>query len=175
MKAIAVKSVVILVVVLGLVNYVVYLQTGQMPVIKFAERISDFSLSLPDMPDVKLPETIKQLGNSTDLLPATQTRIYKWTDRQGVVHYGEEPPPDGHAEMLMIDSNTNLVKGLAPEEFVSAAEQQAAGGRAFLIDDGVPAESTGIDTESPPLEQTHQAKKLLEQRNQNQQNLLDNL
>ena len=175
MKKIICKSIALLVVVIGLVNYLVYLKTGQMPVKEFVSSARDFSWSLPDMPQISLPESIQKLGNSaTDMLPENQTRIYKWTDAHGVVHYSEEPPLDIPAQEMLIDPNTNVVKGLAPEEFVKINPQNSLGGGAYLIGDDSAGEP-GINTESPPLEQAIKAKELLEQRNQQQQKILDTL
>jgi len=81
-------------------------------------------------PMLSLP-TSKDLFASTPesgqtLLPATQTKVYKWQDAQGVWHYGDQAPTaQTPVQTVVVDSRTNVIQGLqpAPEDDTSPATQ----------------------------------------------------
>ncbi len=99
MGKLIVKMLVLLAIVVGMSNYALYLMTGQSP---FAGDGPDLSIGLP---------------SASSVLPAGKEQAYKWRDKDGVVHYSSEPPPDSEsAELLQVDPNTNLVQGLRPSE-----------------------------------------------------------
>jgi len=100
MKKMIFKALFMLLVVTGLSNYLIYLNTGQAPF-----TIDSFKLDNISAPD---------LGN---LAPQGDDTAYKWVDENGVTQYSSEPPPEHiRAQTLTIDPNTNLVAGTKPKE-----------------------------------------------------------
>ncbi len=90
------KIAVMLIIVVGMSNYVMYIMTGKSPF-----SFSGNGPSLPNAPSM------------SDLVPAGKQTAYKWTDANGVVHYSSEPPPEGQqATELEVDPNANLIQGL---------------------------------------------------------------
>lgn len=107
------KVMVMVAVMVGVSNYVLYLMTGKSP------------FSKDDIPTIATPN----LQNIVPALPAGKDTVYKWTDADGAIHYSSEPPPESHqasAEKMEVDPNTNLIQGIkvpepTPETAVSAA------------------------------------------------------
>jgi len=98
------KAVLMLGIVLGISNYVMYLMTGKTPF----SQVPDVSISTP---------------NLSEMMPKGSERAYKWTDANGVVHYSSEPPPEVEAQVMDVDPNTNMIQGLraeAPKETEAA-------------------------------------------------------
>lgn len=109
MKKFAFKLTLMLGIMLGVSNYMMYIMTGKSPL--------SFSLS-----NFTKPSSGLSIPNVQNMIPAGKERAYKWTDANGVVHYSSEAPAGDEAvELLDVDPNTNLVQGLqvtadAPEE-----------------------------------------------------------
>lgn len=101
------KILVVLGVVVGIANYVIYLQTGRMPV---QEWVKNISLNPGDM-----ASEAKNLGKNVidQVKPSEPLKVYKWTDENGVVHYGERPANEA-AQEVSIDTDHNVVSGPAP-------------------------------------------------------------
>lgn len=114
MKGIIVKGLVVTGVVIGLANYFIYLQTGRMPVKEWVQKIN---LS----PDT-LTSSAKNLGKDVidQVKPSEPTKVYKWTDEYGVVHYGERPINDA-AEEMEIDADHNILPASKPVESTEAS------------------------------------------------------
>lgn len=182
MKKLIFKSFLVAMIFMGIANYFIYLNTGQLPLKNLTDKISRidlksyFSFSMPDIKDGNLVESGGQSLNSTGekIMSDGKTRIYKWTDAQGVVHYDQNPPSHSDAQEMTIDPDINLVEGLAPEDY-TMDDQKPAGGYARLIEDGSKKTVSGVNPDSPPMEQALQAKELLEQRDREQQKILDSL
>lgn len=104
MKKLAVKITLMIVVMIGVSNYMMYIMTGKSPM---TFSMSNFSLS-------GATDAIKSVGN--DVIPAKTETAYKWTDEHGVVHYSNEAPPEAiGSEKLTVNPNTNLVQGVTPK------------------------------------------------------------
>src|SRR6188768_3750712 len=95
------KSVVVLLLVLGIGNYLVYLKTGQMPLRDMRERMGeDWLVDLRELlsdqlsPDQLAADAKKAMNNVSAKVsepePAVPTKIYKWTDAKGQVHFGDK-------------------------------------------------------------------------------------
>jgi len=91
-----VKVVIMVVIMVGMSNYVLYIMTGKTP-------FSTTSLEGASLPSIPT-------------LPPGKETAYKWTDAQGVVHYSSEPPPEQMADLkkMIVDPNVNLVQGAKP-------------------------------------------------------------
>ena len=114
MKGIIIKALVVIGVVIGLANYFIYLQTGRMPVKEWVQKIN----MNPD----NLASSAKNLGKDVidQVKPSEPTKVYKWTDEYGVVHYGERPVNDA-AEEITIKADHNILPTSTPADTVDAA------------------------------------------------------
>ncbi len=105
------KMVLMLAIVVGISNYMLYIMTGKTP----------FSASDIKMPDLSAPD-IKSIANGG------KTTAYKWKDENGVIHYSSEPPPEQQqVEVLEVDGNVNLVQGLREQEEIPGPSQNPEG------------------------------------------------
>lgn len=103
MKKLIIKSVIMVVLMIGFSNYMLYIMTGKSP---FAET----GLSMP-----KFSVNAPKINNMNPL--ADGNTVYKWVDENGVTQYSSEPPPANIAKQtLELDPNTNIVQGLRPED-----------------------------------------------------------
>lgn len=113
MKKLIFKTTLMVLVMVGFSNYVMYLMTGKSP----------FSFSeLPSFSSANSTPTL------SDMLPAGKEQAYKWKDANGVVHYSSEAPPEGlDAQLIEVDPNTNLVQGIStksePEDAQATSTQ----------------------------------------------------
>lgn len=153
MKAVIVKCLMMLVIIVGLVHYALYLKTGQLPW-QSPMLNNVLSESLPALP----LESVKR-GSG-------KTQVYKWVDEQGVLNYSQEPPPATvTSEVLEVDPNVNLIQGTPPSAPIAATRPHS-----ILIGD-----STTNEQPQTPIEKAQAAKALLEARNREQQKVLDSL
>lgn len=94
------KALLVVVLVLGIGNYLVYLKTGQMPLRDLRERWgSDWLVDMkekyaPDQLAAQAKKGIDELTQDEAAEPVP-TKVYKWTDAQGRVHYGDKPQSNG--------------------------------------------------------------------------------
>jgi len=127
------KSVFVLLLVFFIGNYLIYLKTGQMPLRDMRERMGDdwlvdlrelVSTKLsPDQLAVDAKQTIKGIADEySDPEPTVPTKVYKWTDANGQVHFGDKPHADD-AEQIEVDTRNAIS---APEETAGDVEQQIA-------------------------------------------------
>jgi len=125
------KSVVVLLLVFFIGNYLVYLKTGQMPLRDMRERMGDGwlvdlreSLSNKLSPDQLAADAKQAMKSVSDKVSepetAAPTTVYKWTDANGQVHFGDRPVASG-AEQIEVDTRIAIS---APEETVSVLDQQ---------------------------------------------------
>lgn len=105
MKWLLVKLVMMAVVMVGLLNYALYLKTGQSPLANI-----DWSMPKIKVPDVSLPDVkMPDFGGDTEGEIAT---VYKWVDDDGVINYSQTKPPGvNQFDTMEVDPNTNLVQG----------------------------------------------------------------
>lgn len=120
------KALVVVVLAVGLGNYVVYLNTGKLPL---SDLKSKLSLSSLDFSPTQVFENTKRA--TTDAVgehfssksETSATKIYKWTDEDGVTHYGERPVGanaqaldvnDGNVTILSIDDSAKAELEEAP-------------------------------------------------------------
>jgi len=82
------------------------------------------------IPDKLVPDSLipgkQATSESTPISDSAQT-FYKWQDKQGNWHYGDQPPPGSHVSTLQVDTNTNIIQSLKiePEEEEAPALGQA--------------------------------------------------
>ncbi len=101
MKRLLFKSIVVMLSVFFIGNYLIYLKTGQMPLRDLRERMGDdWLVNLRDSVSAKVsPEqwaadanaaldTVSNRISAADA-PAV-TKVYKWTDENGQVHFGDK-------------------------------------------------------------------------------------
>ncbi len=91
------------------------------PLMSFSD-IKAPSLSLPSMPDIVSDTKPKPVSGSGDI-------IYKWKDKQGVLHFSSSPPPEGtEFTSKGYDPNTNLIQSVKvitePTERLRPQQQQ---------------------------------------------------
>lgn len=123
------KSVVVLLLVFFIGNYLIYLKTGQMPLRDMRERMGDDwlvdlrELLSPDQLAADAKQAMKSVSDkvSEPETPAP-TKIYKWTDANGQVHFGDKPLASD-AEQIEVDMRDAIS---APEEAPQIAEPQIA-------------------------------------------------
>lgn len=123
MKSIVRKSLVTVVLALGIGNYLVYLKTGQMPVLAMRDSLSH-STTIPSLSGVSnglaaaVSEAKATLARQLPAgVSAPAAPIYKWTDAQGVVHFSDKPVgPDAEAVILATPNQ------LFSEEVLTAPE-----------------------------------------------------
>ena len=117
------KSVIVLVLVFAIGNYLIYLKTGQLPLHDMRERMGgDWLVDLRELVSIKLsPDQLaadakgvmKSVSDQV-IEPDTPapTKVYKWTDANGQVHFGDKPVA-GDAEQIEVDTRNAIS---APEQ-----------------------------------------------------------
>lgn len=158
MKTVIIKSIMLIVVVIGLVHYALYLKTGRLP------------WGSSGGPNLSLPASLSKASLPTmdKVMPASTTKIYKWVDENGVLNYSQEPPPaSANGELVEVNANVNIIQSTP----VPTAEPTAAGRpKSALI-----GNSSLGDSEKTPVEKAQEAKDLLEAREREMKKILDNL
>ena len=103
------KSVVVLVLIVGIGNYLVYLKTGQMPLRDMHDRMGDdwFADLRASFSTEQFTNDAKQAVNDITNQyggqeQATPTTVYKWTDANGQVHFGDKPQ-NANAEQVEVN------------------------------------------------------------------------
>lgn len=105
----------------GIGNYMIYLKTGRMPVREWVQ-----NWSWPELPSLdagQLVEDAKRLGGEAAGEKPVPTKVYKWTDANGVVHYGERPAEG--AQELSINPDQNILPSDQPSLADDLPEQAA--------------------------------------------------
>ena len=103
MKTLIFKAVLMIGIMVGISNYLMYLSTGKSP----------FSFDSLSFGKPSVDASASKLKN---LMPAGKDQAYKWTDENGTVHYSSEPPSHHQkAELIEVNPDTNLVQGLRIE------------------------------------------------------------
>ncbi len=99
----------------GIANYLIYLQTGQMPARDWWIKIQSGSWH----------GSIQQLeASAAAKIPGAKTKVevYKWTDADGVVHYGEKPGTEA-AEVISVQTQGNSMAAPVSVPVGEAQEQ----------------------------------------------------
>lgn len=159
MQKLIFKCVVMLIVVVGASNYMLYITTGASP-------FSGFSWS-------KWRDKVPSLNTASieSLSPVSGTQtVYKWVDANGVTQYSTEAPPETTvAQTLELDPNTNIVQSVKlPEE---AAEESKSTPQVALPEGPI----YSPDNVKQLMDNAKNVQKLLNERHNNQQKALDSL
>lgn len=122
-----VKSIVVLLLVFFIGNYLIYLKTGQMPLRDMRERmVNDWLVDLRELfsPDQLTADAKQVMKNVSDKVSEPETlaptKVYKWEDANGQVHFSDKPLASG-AKQIEVDTRNTLS---APEEIVAIEDQQ---------------------------------------------------
>lgn len=127
MKRLVFKSLVVVLLVFFIGNYLIYLKTGQMPLRDMRERMGDdwrvdlAELFSTDQLAADAKAAMKSVSDQySEPEPVAPTKVYKWTDANGQVHFGDKPATSD-AKQIEVDTRKALS---APEETVSVVDQQ---------------------------------------------------
>lgn len=152
------KSLMVVLLVFGIGNYLVYLKTGAVPLMDlrissgnwFAEAQQKYA---PDQLAAQAKKAVKNVtesqGNQTP--PA---RVYKWTDKNGQIHYGDKAGADT-AEQIEVE----LKNVISPPEPVAVPEY---GAKRPISEPEQPAQT--------PLEKARAAAEAINARTREQEN-----
>lgn len=141
------------VIFVGISNYGIYLTTGKAPSLKAL--LPDLSFKTPSLDDLK-PNF-------------TEDTVYKWVDENGLTQYSSEPPPQQiSAEVLELDQNTNVIKGLEIEQ----AEESKNPDTSLAVPEGTIYSPDNI---KKIMDDAKNVQNLLDERYKNQQDALDGL
>jgi hypothetical protein len=94
----------------GIGNYLVYLGTGRVPFNDVWQHFKKNPVEIPKPGSFDLP-SLPQLPSISG---KHESRAFKWTDANGVVHYSDQPPDGQNAQLINMDPNQNLVQGSPP-------------------------------------------------------------
>lgn len=162
MKRLLFKSVLVVLLVFFIGNYLIYLKSGQMPLSDMRARMGDdWLVDLRELLSDKLSpnqlaadakQAMKSVSDkvSEPETPAP-TKVYKWTDANGQVHFGDKPLSSG-AEQIEVDTRNAIS---APESSQWAKPESKS-------------EQVSADTSSP-LEKARAAAEAMKQRVQQQE------
>lgn len=119
MKRLLFKAVGVVLLVFFIGNYLIYLKTGQMPLRDMRDRMGDdWSVDLRELfsPDQLVADAKQAIKGVSDKIAEPErsvpTKVYKWTDANGQVHFGDKPLASG-AERIEVDTRNAIS---APEE-----------------------------------------------------------
>lgn len=154
------KSVVVLLLVFFIGNYLVYLKTGQMPLRDMRERMGDDwlvdlrELLSPDQLAADAKEAMKNVSDKvSEPEPVAPTKVYKWTDANGQVHFGDRPV-SGDAEQIEVDTRNAIS---APEETASVIDQQGAAPKASVQESALDKARAAAEAMRQRVQQQEQA------------------
>ena len=124
---------------LGVSSYLLYVRTGHTPWSLLGIQ-SWGDLANRSVPRVNIQQLEQQVERQLDSLTTTATsvlpeslpvlsntqpqQIYRWVDKQGVTHFGENPPAGVGAEKVVLQPDRNVIQGYAAEP-ESATEASA--------------------------------------------------
>lgn len=123
------KSLIVLLLVFFIGNYLIYLRTGHIPLSDVRERMGDdWQVDLRELfsPDQLAADAKAAIKNVSDKVSEPEsvapTKVYKWTDANGQVHFGDKPVASG-AEQIEVDTRQAIS---APEKVDPVVERDAA-------------------------------------------------
>jgi hypothetical protein len=155
-KLLIIKMLGVIFIVMAGVQYLVYLKTGRAPENPFGNLSVD-SLSLPKVNLPFISNDSQATGTSLSDKP-----VYTWRDENGVLHFSETAPEGGNASQFHSDKPVNIIPGVK----VPPPEGRATSSR------------TGQDSVydgASAIDKAREARDMLEQRQTEQQKLLDRL
>lgn len=120
------KTLVVVVLLFGVANYLIYLKTGQSPINGVRENYNgDWLAAIKDSFSSdelveKARKTVDDLSGEEQAKPAP-TKVYKWTDAEGVVHYGDRPDT-ADAEQVEV----KIQNAISADEFQSHPAKSSA-------------------------------------------------
>lgn len=121
------KALVVVMLAAGIGNYLVYLNTGQLPLRDFSNRLSS---SLANLKDEYAPGQLADKAKRTvdgltqgETASAASAKVYKWTDANGQVHFGDKPQNAG-AEQVEVKIQ-NAISPPDDQTAEAAAEEPA--------------------------------------------------
>lgn len=154
------KSVVVLLLVFFIGNYLIYLKTGQMPLRDMRERMDDDWLAglrdffSSDQLAADAKAAVKTVSDKVSEPEApAPTKVYKWTDTNGQVHFGDKPLARG-AEQLEVDMRNAIS---APEEIPSIIEQQDTAPKASAYESALDKARAAAEAMKQRVQQQEQA------------------
>ncbi|VUD51878.1 hypothetical protein TDB9533_01518 [Thalassocella blandensis] len=141
--------------------YAIYLTTGKNPLATFKQAL----------PEISIQENLNSLSekvtlpNSSDI--GEKQTVFKWTDKNGVIQYTSEAPPEGTiVSTLELDPNTNIVQSIqipTREEPTPPAQEDTPNANF------IPANTEKL------IDEAKNVQKLLNERTEQQQQIIDNL
>lgn len=154
------KSVVVLLLVFFIGNYLIYLKTGQMPLRDMRERMGDDwlvdlrELFSPDQLAADAKQAVKNVSDKVSEPEAPEpTKVYKWTDANGQVHFGDKPVASG-AEEIEVDTRNAIS---AAEATASAVDQQEAAPQATVQESALDKARVAAEAMRQRVQQQEQA------------------
>ncbi|WP_370979000.1 DUF4124 domain-containing protein [Agaribacterium sp. ZY112] len=117
MKGLIFKVVVMLLITIGISNYILYIKTGKSPF------NSELITNVLNSSEFELP--------STKSLPKmSKQKAYKWIDKDGTTHYSSEAPTENvEATVLEVDPQQNIIQSVevaVKEETPASPQAQTA-------------------------------------------------
>jgi hypothetical protein len=114
MKRLLMKSLVVLVLAIGIGNYLIYLKTGQMPVLAMRDKIDSNgfgdlfqSFSVDNIAAEARAAADKMVNQFSTVEQASDTKVYKWADAAGRVHFSDKPLVQ-NAEQIEVDTRNAI-------------------------------------------------------------------
>jgi hypothetical protein len=160
MKRLLFKSIVVALLVFFIGNYLIYLKTGQMPLRDMRERMGDdWLVDLRELlsPDQLAADAKAAMKNVSDQYsepePVAPTKVYKWTDANGQVHFGDKPRSN-NAEQIEVDTRNAIS---APEEAAGIVDQQDAAPKASAQESALDKARAAAEAMRQRVQQQEQA------------------
>lgn len=114
MKRLLMKSLVVLVLAIGIGNYLIYLKTGQMSVLAMRDQIDGNgfgnlfqSFSIGNIATETRAAADKVVNQFSTAEQAADTKVYKWMDAEGQVHFSDKPLVQ-NAEQIAVDTRNAI-------------------------------------------------------------------
>lgn len=133
MKRVLMKSLVVVVLAMGIGNYLIYLKTGQMPVLAIRDQIDSngFGSLFPSFSADEIAADAraaagKVVNQLSPTEPVGEQKVYKWTDAEGRVHFSDKPLVQ-NAQQIEVDTRNAIS---APESSSWAKPKVSANDKA---------------------------------------------
>jgi hypothetical protein len=114
MKSVLIKALVVVLLAMGIGNYLIYLKTGQMPAMALRDKLSAdgfshlfSSLSVNEMAADTRAAAARVVNQLTPDEPMTEQKVYKWTDAEGRIHFSDKPLVDS-AQQIKVDTRKSI-------------------------------------------------------------------
>lgn len=136
--------------IIGIGNYLVYLGTGRVPFNDLWQHVKKTPIELPKPSTLDLPSLPTLVGKSGE----PSAKAFKWTDKNGVVHYSDQAPDGQQAQLIKVDPNQNLLQGspAAPVEIEPKKSNAAKNHPAANQTDNA-ALNPGANLDNPSVQQ----------------------